>query len=77
MKAILFNPSAVPTEGDVQRIAASHWWDEDTSRRLDKIASENHSYIATWYERQRYENNCKVAFNTQGKWAYEREIGLL
>ena len=42
-------------------------WDEDTCRRLDKIESEDHTYIATWYERQRYENSWKLALNTRGK----------
>ena len=42
-------------------------WDEDTCRRLGKIASEDHSYIATWEERRRYENNWKLSLNTQGR----------
>ena len=42
-------------------------WDEHTCRLLDKIASVDHSYIATWYERQRYENNWKLAFIKQGR----------
>ena len=29
---------------------------------LGQIANEDNSYIATWYERQRYENNWKLAF---------------
>ena len=42
-------------------------WDEDTCRRLDKIASEAHSYVATKYELQSYENNWKHALYTQGR----------
>ena len=42
-------------------------WDEDTCRSLHKIASEDHSYIATWCERQRYDNNAKFAIDTHGK----------
>ena len=42
-------------------------WDEDICKRHDMIASGDHSYIAAWYERQRYENNWKLALNTQGK----------
>ena len=41
-------------------------WTEDTCRRLDQIAKEEKSYIATWSERQRYENNWKLALNAQG-----------
>ena len=40
-------------------------WTEDTCRRLDQIAKEETSYIATWSERQRYENNWKLALNAQ------------
>ena len=32
-------------------------WDENTWRRLDKIACEDHSNIATWSERQRCGHN--------------------
>ena len=42
-------------------------WDEDICRRLDKIASEDNSYIATWCERQRDENHWKLAINAQGR----------
>ena len=31
-----------------------------------QIAKEDWSYIATWGERQRYENNWKLALNSQG-----------
>ena len=41
-------------------------WTEDTCRRLDQIAKEETSYIATWSERQRYENNWELALNAQG-----------
>ena len=42
-------------------------WDEDACRRLDKIASEDNSFISSWYERQRYENSWKFALPAQGK----------
>ena len=39
-------------------------WTEDTCRRLDEIAKEDKSYIATWTEWQRFENNWKLAFES-------------
>ena len=39
-------------------------WTEDTCRRLDEIAKEDKSYIATWSEWQRFENNWKLAFES-------------
>ena len=30
-------------------------WTEDVRKHLDAFAGEDHSYIATWYERTRYE----------------------
>ena len=41
-------------------------WAEDTCRHFDQIANEDNSNIATWTERQRYENNWKLALNAQG-----------
>ena len=35
-------------------------WTKDTCRHLDWIANEDNSYIATWYEPQRYENILKL-----------------
>ena len=40
-------------------------WTEDTCSHLDQIANEDNPYIATWSERQRYENNRKLALNAQ------------
>ena len=33
---------------------------------LNKIASEDHSYIVMWYERRMYEHHWKLALNIQG-----------
>ena len=40
--------------------------DEDFCKRLDKIAREDHSYIATWEERRRYEKGQNFCLNTLG-----------
>ena len=51
-------------------------WDEETCRRLDRIAREDHSYIATWDERRKYENNWKHAFeHSRTNQPYESKIG--
>ena len=42
-------------------------WTEDTGRHWNQIANEENSYIATWYERQRYDNNCRNAPMTEGR----------
>ena len=53
-------------------------WDEDACRRFDKIASQNHCYIAAWYERQRCENNWKLVMNAKGKnGLMKNKIGFL
>ena len=52
-------------------------WTEDTSRRLDQIGKEDKSYIATWSERQRFENNWKLSLNAQGSIAPMTERRLL
>ena len=41
-------------------------WDEDLCKRSDRVAQEDHSYIATWEERQRYEKGWKLCWETQG-----------
>ena len=41
-------------------------WDEGLCIRLDRVAHEDHSYIATWDEGRRYEKNWKRGLNTLG-----------
>ena len=41
-------------------------WNEELCKRLDRVAREDHSYIAPWDERRRNEKNWKLGSNTQG-----------
>ena len=41
-------------------------WDENTCAAYDVIASEDHSYIVTRWERNRNENSWKLVLNSEG-----------
>ena len=41
-------------------------WDENVCAAYDVIASEDHSYIATRWERSRNENSWKLVLNSEG-----------
>ena len=53
----------------IPRVSTSYW--------VDHTAKVEKSFIATWTERQRYENNWKLALNVQGPIAPMRERRLL
>ena len=53
----------------IPRVSTSYW--------VDHTAKVEKSFIATWSERQRYENNWKLALNVQGPIAPMRERRLL
>ena len=61
-----FNSSAFPTVRDLEKVAFEESWDEELCTRLDRVAREDHSYIATWDERRGYEKNWKLGLSTQG-----------
>ena len=42
------------------------WWDEDFCKHLDEIAQEDHSYVAVWQARQRYEKDWQLCLNNRG-----------
>ena len=41
-------------------------WAEEFSRRLNDLAQEDHPYLATRQERERYEHGWKMSLNSQG-----------
>ena len=41
-------------------------WTEDFCKHLDASASEDHTYVATWYERARYEKVWAINSNSHG-----------
>ena len=41
-------------------------WTEELCKHLEEWAREDHSYVATWQERQRYEKVRKLCLNSQG-----------
>ena len=40
-------------------------WTEDFCKHLDALASEDHSYVAAWYERARFEKVWAISSNSQ------------
>ena len=57
----------LPDHGTYRESPQAVGWTEDTCRHVDQKAKQDRSYIATWRERQRYENNWKPALNAQGR----------
>ena len=41
-------------------------WTEEFCKHVDDLAQDDHSYVATWQERERYGKGWEISLNIQG-----------